>query len=151
MRRLLASTMSIAIAAVVLVPSVVGCECAEDKRPAKERIKALPPSAVIASGRVIKVERGSGGPYDPYTTTFAVGRAWRNVDTPTLFLFSNGGECDMGFKEGKEYLLIGYLEGGRVIVRQCSETLPLNDAGPLVKALGAPSYVPAPKQNPSIK
>ena len=151
MRRLLASTMSIAIAAVVLVPSVVGCECAEDKRPAKERIKALPASAVIAFGRASKVERRAGGPYDPYTTTFAVSRAWRNVDTPTLLLFIDGGQCATGLKEGKEYLLIGHLEGGRVIVRQCSETLPLKDAGPLVKALGAPSYVPAPKHNPSIK
>ena len=151
MRRLLASTLSIAITAVAIVPSVLGCECVEDKRPAKERIKALPPSAVIASGRAIKVEPRAGGPYGPYTATFAVSRAWRNVNTPTLLLFSNGGQCDTGFKEGKEYLLIGHLEGGRVLVRQCSETLPLNEAGPLVKALGVPRYIPAPKQDPSIK
>jgi len=150
-RRLLASTMSIAITAIVLVPSVLGCECVEDKRPAKERIKALLPSSVIASGRAIKVERRAGRPYDPYTTTFAVSRAWRNVNTPTLLLFSNGGQCQTGFQEGTEYLLIGHLEAGRVQVRQCSETLPLNEAGPLVKALGAPRYVPAPKQDPSIK
>ena len=151
MRRLLTCTLSITIAAVTTVPSVLGCECAEDKRPAKERVKALPPSAVIASGRASKVEPPAGGPYGPYTTTFAVSRAWRNVNTPTLLIFSNGGDCDSGFREGKEYLLIGYLEGGRVMVRPCSETLPLNDAGALIKALGSPSYIPAAKQGPSIK
>jgi hypothetical protein len=143
--------MSIAFTAVVLAPSVRGCECLVDERPAKERIKAFPTSAVIASGRAIRVERRAGKPYDPYTTTFAVSRAWRNVNTPTLLVFSNGGQCQTGFKEGEEYLLIGHLEAGRVLVPQCSETLPLNEAGPLVKALGAPRYIPAPKQIPSVK
>jgi hypothetical protein len=150
-RRFLASVMAITITAVAIAPSVLGCECADDKRPAKERIKALPPSAVIASGRAIKVEPSAGGPYGPYTTTFAVSRAWRNVNTPELLLFSNGGECDTGFKEGKEYLLIGHLEGSRVTVPPCSETLSLKQAGPLVQALGPPRYVPPPKQDPSIK
>jgi len=150
-RRLLASALSIAIGAVAIVPSVLGCECVEDKRPAKERIKALPQSAVIASGRAIKVEPRAGGPYGPRTTTFAVSRGWRNANSPELLLFSSGGQCATGFTEGKEYLLIAYLEGGRVTVHQCSETLPLNEAGPLVKALGPARYIPPPKQDPSIK
>ena len=143
--------MSITITALALVPSVLGRECIDDKRPANVRIKALPPSAVIASGRAIKVEPSAGGHYGPYTTMFAVSRAWRNVNTPELLLFVNGGQCLTGFKEGKEYLLIGHLEGTRVTVPQCSETLSLDEAGPLVKALGPPRYIPPPKQDPSIK
>jgi hypothetical protein len=74
--------------------------------------------------------------------TFAVIRAWKGVDTPTVVIRTAADCCLCGttFSIGQRYLVYAYRSkrGGQLWANVCSRTRGLDDAADDVKSLGTP-------------
>jgi hypothetical protein len=76
------------------------------------------------------------------SVVFQLSRAWRGVTSKTFTVNTDWSDCMYPFEVGSDYLVFADLANrGRPYTSICYRTTPADRAEPLLKLLGAPSYV----------
>ena len=116
-------------------------ECPDDRRPLSQRLAELPESYSVFAGRAIQVKSVEKWIYE---TEFAVTKSWRGVQSSRITVRSNVYVLGPEFEAGKDYLVFAAGNTGASWLRAdgCTTTSQLSEAGPWLKVLGKPRYVP---------
>lgn len=126
MRTLSALSVATAMALAVLVPTGIAlASCAMDERSLEQQVAE---SQVVFVGTVVGLED------QQRTALFDVQEVWKGPDIPGQVAVRGGpGEpnmatsVDRSWRPGQRYLVMPYVEGGRLADNSCSPTRPWED------------------------
>jgi hypothetical protein len=139
---------------IAFVPSsAYGCDCVR-LTPLSPKVRQEAP--FIVEGVAIEiVERsehtlttsrnGSSGSVRPLdrVVVFEVAAAWNGVESARFSVLAEMSDCVFPFEIGGRYLVFANRHSsGRAETSICSRTTALKDAGPILRALGPPTYRP---------